>query len=65
MVPVVLLSLSACDDKFQPFEGEALYSIHGALDMDEETNHIRVRNMRAPFTAEGTRELDASVTLQR
>jgi hypothetical protein len=61
----VALSLAACDNSFDPTDRDnGTYSVHGMLDLMEESNYIRVRNMNAPFTLEATEELDVIVTLQ-
>lgn len=60
------LVLWACDDNtLDPLDEETgIYSIYGVLDLNEETNYIRIRDLNAPFTAEATRELNAVVTLE-
>lgn len=62
---LALMSLSACDNSFDPTDRDnGTYSIHGMLDLMEESNYVRVRNMNAPFTLEATEELDVIVTLK-
>lgn len=61
---IILLFLGACDNSFDPTDRDnGIYSIHGMLDLLEETSYIRVRDMNAPFTLDATEELDAIVTL--
>jgi hypothetical protein len=55
----------ACDNSLEPLDMDAgVYSIFGTLDLNKETNYIRVRDLNVPFTAEATRELNAVVTLE-
>ncbi|MCC5942549.1 MAG: hypothetical protein JJU37_13500 [Balneolaceae bacterium] len=59
-----ILFLGACDNSFDPTDRDnGIYSVHGMLDLLEETSYIRVRDMNAPFTLDATEELDAIVTL--
>ena len=54
----------SCDNSLDPIDEETgIYAIYGSLDVREETNYIRIRNLNAPFTLEATREIDATVTL--
>lgn len=63
-VPVFLLIFGSCDNTFDPTDQEnGTYSVHGVLDLLEETSYIRVRDMNAPFTPDATETLDAIVTL--
>ncbi|MFB6285686.1 MAG: hypothetical protein ABEK03_03800 [Candidatus Bipolaricaulia bacterium] len=56
---------SGCDNSVNILDRETgLYSIHGALDMYREVNHIRVKALNAPLVADSTRTLDATVTLE-
>lgn len=58
--------LWACDENtLDPLDTDTgIYSIYGVLDLNEETNYIRVRDLNSPFTDEATRELNAEVTLE-
>ena len=61
----LLIVLSACDNSFDPTdETTDGYSVHGTLDLLSENSYIRIRNLKAPFTAEATEKLDAIVTLR-
>jgi hypothetical protein len=61
---IILLFLGACDNTFDPTEPvDGIYSVHGMLDLLEETSYIRVRDMNSPFTLDATEELDAFLTL--
>jgi len=61
----VLFLFANCDNSFDPTDrNNGTYSVHGMLDLLEESNYVRVRNMNAPFTLEATEELDVVVTLQ-
>lgn len=54
----------SCDNSIDPIDKETgIYSVYGVLDLNEQTNYIRVRDLNVPFTAEATREIDAEVTL--
>jgi len=60
-----ILFVHSCNNSFDPTDRDnGTYSVHGMLDLMEESNYIRVRNMNAPFTLEATEELDVIVTLQ-
>jgi len=55
----------SCDNSIDPIDRETgIYAVYGILDLNEQTNFIRVRDLNVPFTAEGTREIDAEVTLE-
>lgn len=55
----------ACDNTLDPIDKDTgIYAIYGALDLNKETNYIRVKGLKAPFTAEATRNIDAAVTLE-
>jgi hypothetical protein len=60
-----LVALCAgCEDNFDPLNQERDdYTVYGALNLYADVNHVRVRNLDAPFTADSTRELDVTVTL--
>jgi len=61
---MMMIFLGACDNSFDPTDPvDGIYSVHGMLDLLEETSYIRVRDMNAPFTLDATEELDATVTL--
>ena len=65
IIAIIFVICISCDDALQPIhESTALYSYYASLDMNEEVNHIRVRELTAPFTAEATEEIDAVVTLK-
>jgi len=61
----IFLSILSCNNSLEPLDKETgVYAIYGALDMDEQTNYIRIRDLNAPFTATATEFLDAEVTLE-
>lgn len=61
----IALTITSCDNTLEPIDKEkGLFAIYGFLDLHEETNYIRVRDLKAPFTSEATQELDALVTLE-
>jgi len=62
---IVSLSVFGCDNTLAPLDKETgVYAIYGALDMDEQTNYIRIRDLKAPFTSEATEFLDAQVIFE-
>jgi hypothetical protein len=62
---ILAVYLVACDNAFDPTDRDnGTYSVHGMLDLMEESNYVRVRNMNAPFTLEATENLEATVTMQ-
>lgn len=67
-VALILLCVAliySCDNSLDPLDTDTgIFSIYGFLDLNEQTNHIRVRNLNAPFTKKATENLDASVLLQ-
>lgn len=59
-----LTAIWGCDNSFDPVNTDnTIYSVHGMLDLLEESSYIRVRNMNSPFTLEATEQLDVNVTL--
>ena len=61
----LFLMLFACDNSIDPIdEDTGIFSIYGVFKLNEESNYIRIRDLNAPFTAEATQELDATVTLE-
>ncbi len=60
----LLVLLSGCENNFDPLNRErGNYSIHGALNVYADTNHVRVRDLNTPLTRDSTRELNVTVTL--
>lgn len=60
---VVLTGFSACERSVNPFEdNQGIFSIYGALEVGEEQNIIRVRNLLEPFQADSSFPFDATVT---
>lgn len=58
-------SLLSCDNTLKPVDTDfGIYAVYGALDLNRQTNFIRVRDLNQPFTEEATREIDAEVTLE-
>lgn len=61
----VQIIILACNSSIEPLDKRTgVYAIYGALDMDKQTNYIRVRDLNAPFTAAATEFLDAEITLE-
>lgn len=55
----------SCDNSLEPLhEDSGIYSFYASMDMNEEVNHFRIRELNAPFTTEATKEIDAVVTLE-
>jgi hypothetical protein len=61
----LLLMVAGCSNSLNPVDEETgVFAIYGALDLNRETNFIRIRDLNAPFTEEATREIDATVVLE-
>lgn len=59
------LLVSGCDNSVTILDRDTgLYSVYGALDINAETNYIRVKNLNTPLVADSTRTLEATVTLE-
>lgn len=58
--------LVGCDDNtLDPIDRDrGLYGIYGALNLNNEVNYIRVKDLNAGLTAEATDTIDATVTLE-
>jgi predicted small secreted protein len=66
LLVVCALWFTACDNTLEPFDQDiGIFSVYGVLDMNEETHYVRIREMSAPFTAEATRDMDATVFFDR
>jgi hypothetical protein len=62
---LIMLTVVSCDNTIDPLDrDQGIYSVYGYLDLNEETHYIRVKDLNAPFTAEATEQLDATVTLR-
>ncbi len=61
---LLLVGTISCDNSLEPVDNNGIIAFYGALDLDKETNFIRVRDLNAPFTTEATRELNFEVTLK-
>lgn len=70
LLPLILLLLAAgamvrCDNSLEPLDSQrGFYSIYGLLDLDSESNFIRVKDLNQPLLADSTRELDVTVRFQ-
>lgn len=54
-----------CEANLAPIDRDAgLYGIYGALDLNRQTNYIRVKDLNAELTGDATDTLDAIVTLE-
>lgn len=59
----MIAGVTACDRTVDPFEDDqGIYSVYGALEVGEQPNIIRVRNLLEPFRADSTFPFDATVT---
>lgn len=62
---VLLVFVSSCDNNLQVLDEETgLYSMYGNLDLDEQVNYIRVRDLNTPFTKEATEVIDGEVIFE-
>lgn len=61
---LLMIILSACDDRtINGYdEEEGIFSVYGALDVDDKRHVIRVRNLLEPFNENSTFPIDATVT---
>jgi len=58
-------SLISCENELDPIDRDmGIYGIYGALDLDEEVNYIRVKDLNAEFTEAATNIIDATVTFE-
>ena len=60
MVSVLL----SCDNSIDPINREkGIYSVYGSLNIDDNINYIRVKELNKPLLADSTKEIDAEVEL--
>ena len=66
LLPALAVALlSGCEANLDPIDRDAgLYGIYGALDLNKQTNYIRVKDLNAELTGEATDTIDATVTLE-
>jgi hypothetical protein len=61
---IIFLGLISCENTIDPLDEETgNFTIYGALNVREQPNYIRVRELNDRFTAEATQDIDARVTL--
>jgi hypothetical protein len=61
---IIFLGLISCENSIDPLDEETgNFTIYGALNVREQPNYIRVRELNDRFTAEATQDIDARVTL--
>lgn len=61
----VISLLTACDNSLDPVNRQkGLYSLYGSLNVDKDTNYIRIKNLNTPFVKDSTRKIDANVSLR-
>lgn len=57
--------LPGCDNSMDPFDEEkGSFSIYGYLDIHEEQNYIRIKDINQPHRSDATEAIDAVVTLE-
>lgn len=60
----IIFLLSSCDNTIDPFdESSGIFSIYGTLNMYEEVNYIRVKDINTPLAEDSTDLVDAEATL--
>ena len=65
VLSLVFFFTLSCDNSLEPVDKNlGSYSVYGVLDLNNNKNYIRVRYLKAPFTVEATKEIDASVVLE-
>lgn len=60
----VLVLLGGCENTIDPLTGDDGFTVHGFVNVSAKRHFIRVRDLNSPLTADATRELDATVTLE-
>ncbi len=59
---LAILVIYSCDNSVEPLDTDTgIYSVYGAMDLNKDVNYIRIRDLNAPFTAEATETIDATV----
>lgn len=57
--------LITCDNTLSPIdENKGVFSVYGYLDVEEEINYIRVKDLNTPLDADTTGSIDAEVMLE-
>lgn len=65
LIILIITALLGCGNTIDPLdETRGNFVIHGALNLHEQFNFIRVRNLHSPLNKEATLELNATVHLQ-
>lgn len=65
LIVAVASLISGCENNISVLDQETgLYSVYGALDINADTNYIRVRNLNTPLVGDSTRTLEATVTFE-
>lgn len=60
---ITFAGIISCERSVDPFEdNQGIYSVYGALEVGEDQNIIRVRNLLEPFGTDSSFTFDASVT---
>lgn len=60
-----LLLTAACENNLDPINTEkGLYSIYGALDIDEDTNYVRIKDLNTTLDNQSSTDIDAEVILR-
>jgi hypothetical protein len=62
---IACLAGSGCDNTIDPFSGRSTFSIYGYLNLSEQRQFIRVKDVNVPLTGDSAAQpLDATVTLE-
>ena len=56
--------LLGCENTLDPIANDRVFTIHGALNASVDRQFVRVRSLNSPFTADATRDLDATVRVE-
>ena len=62
---IALLASTGCDNTIDPFSGRSTFSIYGYLNLSEQRQFIRVKDVNEPLVGDSaSRSIDATVTLE-
>ena len=65
LATAVLLVSVSCESSLDPLEEKAgRYSVYGALNLQKDTNYVRVKNLNLPLSEEGSQQFNATVRLE-
>lgn len=64
MLISIFVLFYSCDNTVEPIDFDTdPYSVYGVLNIEEDPNYVRIRDLKAPFTSEATEDLGARVFL--